>query len=368
MSRILVTTNAAFGHFLPMAATVAELLAAGHDVCIGCPASFAPRISAAGFPPMACDEMEVTPSVPPLPPADDHDGRLMWAVTWSWPSDSRSWIESLLRNAGDWQPDAVVVEPVEHAGRVVAAALRVPLIVHGWGFTLPAHVESHASTGLRDLYLGISARPPTPVLAADLGPRTMQAGDTGEARRYRYVPFCLPNAPAPPPRDGRRRVLVTLGTYDNPRAAALLRTTADAALDNDVDTVVVLGNSDRGSSRDFPAGATVLDWVDMPAAVAQCDLIVHHGGAGTAWTALTAGKPALVLPQGADQFRNAALLERSGAAAVSRTDRRDDLARAIGQALQCAELGERAERVAHENAGLPAVRELADDIAACANV
>jgi UDP:flavonoid glycosyltransferase YjiC (YdhE family) len=35
--RILVTTNAAVGHFLPMAATVAELVAIGHEVRIGCP-------------------------------------------------------------------------------------------------------------------------------------------------------------------------------------------------------------------------------------------------------------------------------------------------------------------------------------------
>lgn len=102
--RILVTTNAAVGHFLPMAATVAELVAAGHDVRIGCPASFAPRVSAAGFTPMACDETDVAPSVPPAPPSGDHEGRLMWAVIWSWPSDSRCWVASLLRQAAIGSP------------------------------------------------------------------------------------------------------------------------------------------------------------------------------------------------------------------------------------------------------------------------
>jgi len=42
--RILVTTNAAIGHFLPMAATVAELAASGHEVRIGCPLSFEPFV------------------------------------------------------------------------------------------------------------------------------------------------------------------------------------------------------------------------------------------------------------------------------------------------------------------------------------
>lgn len=364
--RILVTTNAAVGHFLPMGATVAELVTAGHDVRIGCPASFAPLVSAAGFTPMACDETDVAPSVPPPPPAGDHQGRLMWAVTWSWPADSRSWVDSLLRQAREWQPDVVVVEPVEHAGRVVAAALGLRLIVHGWGFTLPADIERRSSTGLRDLYRRASARPPAPAFTADLGPRTVQADDIGETRRYRYLPFSLPDAPAPPARDGRPSVLVTLGTYANPRASALLYTTTEAALDNNASTVVVLGNKDRGSSDDFPSAATVLDWVDMPAAVAGCDLVVHHGGAGTSWAALTAGKPALVLPQAGDQFRNAALLRNSGAAAVSYSHRREELAPAIGQALGSTELRQRAEYVARENAALPAVRQLARDIAACA--
>jgi UDP:flavonoid glycosyltransferase YjiC (YdhE family) len=81
---------------------------------------------------------------------------------------------------------------------------------------------------------------------------------------------------------------------------------------------------------------------------------------------LTAGKPALVLPQAGDQFRNAALLEKSGAAAVRRSERRHELADAIGQALGSAELSQRAKYVAGENAALPAVQLLARDIAACA--
>ena len=42
--RILVTTNAAVGHFLPMASTIAALIADGHEVLVGCPASFAPFV------------------------------------------------------------------------------------------------------------------------------------------------------------------------------------------------------------------------------------------------------------------------------------------------------------------------------------
>jgi UDP:flavonoid glycosyltransferase YjiC (YdhE family) len=40
---------------------------------------------------------------------------------------------------------------------------------------------------------------------------------------------------------------------------------------------------------------------------------VHHGGSGTMLGALSSGVPQLVLPQGADQFINAAALAASGA-------------------------------------------------------
>src|SRR5947208_12724141 len=115
--RILVTTNAAVGHFLPMATTVDALVRQGHDVRIGCPAPFAPFVRNAGFTALACDLVEVTVTVPDPPPADDFDGRLMWAVTLSWPSDCRPWLDSLLQQVRQWRPDLVMVEPVEHAGR-----------------------------------------------------------------------------------------------------------------------------------------------------------------------------------------------------------------------------------------------------------
>src|SRR6185437_4662254 len=173
--RILVTTNAAVGHFLPMAPTVAALVAGGHDVRIGCPESFEPFVRKAGFDALGCTEIAVSAPVPSPPPADDHAGRLMWAVTLSWPSDSRPWVDSLLRNAEQWRPDLVMVEPVEHAGRIVAAALGAPLIVHGWGFTLPAHVQASAPSGILDLYERLSATPSSPALVADLGPSAVQA-------------------------------------------------------------------------------------------------------------------------------------------------------------------------------------------------
>ena len=50
----------------------------------------------------------------------------------------------------------------------------------------------------------------------------------------------------------------------------------------------------------------------MQSALPQCAAIVHHGGAGTTISALSVGVPQVVVPQGADQFVNAAAVERRG--------------------------------------------------------
>lgn len=360
--RILVTTNAAVGHFLPMAPTVAELVAAGHDVRVGCPAAFAQFVRRAGFAAWACPEVAVRASTVPAPPEDAAE-RLTWALTLSWPSDCRRWVDSLLRMARRWRPDLVMVEPVEHAGRVVAAALGVPVVVHGWGFPLPQTVEGRAALGIADLYERASTAPQPPALVADLGPASLHTADMPPVRRYGYRPFAVPGQPLPPTRSGTRRVLVTLGTYANANAAARIRGAAVAALDNGADVTAVLGNADRGPREDFPHGVTALDWVDMPAAVAASDLVVHHGGAGTSWTVLSRGKPAVVIPQAGDQFRNAAILSAAGPALVASPDDVAEQAAAIARGLQDPVPARRAATIADDNAAMPTVAALARDIA-----
>jgi UDP:flavonoid glycosyltransferase YjiC (YdhE family) len=357
--RVLVTTNAAIGHFLPMAPTVAALAATGHDVRIGCPASFAPFLRKAGFEALPCRETDITAPVIPPPPAEDRQARLMWAITRSWPADCRAWVGSLLHHVAQWRPDLVIVEPVEHAGRVVAAVLGTPLVVHGWGFTLPAGVDESAAAGIRDVYEAVSAEPSAPTVTADLGPSSLQADDAGMAHRYRYRPFSVPGRTLPPSEEGRRRVLVTLGTYANADAPALTRAAAHAAQDAGAEVIAVLGNEDRRVGEPFRCHVTVLDWVDMEAAMRTCDLVVHHGGAGTSWTALSCGTPAVVLPMAGDQFRNAQLLGAAGAAIVCPSRRDEDLVAAIASALDEPRLAERTATIARDNLALPDIGELA---------
>jgi UDP:flavonoid glycosyltransferase YjiC (YdhE family) len=364
--RVLVTVNDAFGHVLPLAPTVHALARRGHDVLLACSG---PSVRLARCPGVEIREYEpvVVPQLREAPPRSDHVARLAWSVRISWPNDARGWAAALLDDARAWRPDVVVVEPVEHAGRIAAAALGVPLVEHGWGFTLPAGVDRAAGEGLSDVYAAAGAVARPPHLRVDLGPDDIQAGDGPPAvQRYRYVPWSPPAVPLPPP-DSRPRVLVTLGTVAHPDAAPRLRAAAEAAVALGAEVIVAVGNRDRLAGGAWPAGVRTADWMDLPAEVARCALVVHHGGAGTAWASLAAGVPAVCLPQAGDQFRNAELLARAGAALVVQPEDADQetLRRTIAKTFGDRSMSRAAWRVQRDNAALPGPDDLATLLEVC---
>ena len=63
-----------------------------------------------------------------------------------------------------------------------------------------------------------------------------------------------------------------------------------------------------------PPNVLVTDFVSHALLLPRCDALVTQGGAGTILAALCHGLPHLILPQGADQFINAATAERAGVA------------------------------------------------------
>ncbi len=365
--RILVTANDAYGHLLPLVPAVRRMRERGHEVVLAAPGdrarSLHPELTVWSYP-------WAPPAHPPTPPADpDPAARLAWATTRSFPHDARGWVGPLLANARRYRPDVVVCEPVEHAGRVVAAALGVPLVEHGWGFTLPAGTDAAGAAGLADVYAAAGTTARVPDVRVDLGPAAVQAPDAQPGVvRYRYVPWSRPVPPLPAP--GRLpRVLLTLGTYPHPGADVRLRAAAEAATVPGWEVVVVLGHADRGSARaGWPAGTRVAEWVDLPAEVRRCALVVHHGGAGSCWAALTHGVPAVCLPQAADQFRNAGLVVAAGAGLTvpPGVTSVEDLRAVFAAARADADLAAGAARVSRSNAALPDTDALVDAVTAAA--
>jgi UDP:flavonoid glycosyltransferase YjiC (YdhE family) len=80
-----------------------------------------------------------------------------------------------------------------------------------------------------------------------------------------------------------------------------------------VEVVAAVSAADRALVGELPAGVRLAESVPLNLFLAGCDLVVHHGGAGTGLTTAVFGLPHLVLPQFADQF---AFAERAAATGV----------------------------------------------------
>ncbi|MGI5175767.1 glycosyltransferase [Dactylosporangium sp. CA-152071] len=360
--RVLVTVNDAYGHVLPLVPTVQELISRRHDMLVACPGGTLNRLSLGGLRTCRYVPVETAPLPIGPPPRDRIVERLAFSVHLAWPNVARGWAGQLLEDARRFRPDLVICEPVEHAGRVVAAILGVPFVEHGWGFTLPVGADVTAAHGLADLYQTTGTTYQEPSLRVDLGSAALQASDIDQAiERYRYVAWSPPTELLAPP-GLKPRVLVTLGTFPKPGAAERLQQAVGAATELDAEPVVVLGNEDRRSLDGWPSSVTVREWVDLPAEITRCALVVHHGGAGTSWATLLAGVPAVCLPQSGDQFRNAERLAGAGAATVVMPDAMDALTlrRAFSQALADPSLAAGADRVRRSNDSLPPTAALVD--------
>ncbi|MBV8984333.1 MAG: glycosyltransferase, partial [Acidimicrobiia bacterium] len=93
----------------------------------------------------------------------------------------------------------------------------------------------------------------------------------------------------------------------------------------------------------------------------SCAAVVHHGGSGTTLGSVAYGLPQLVVPQGADNFLNGAVLERAG---IGRVLGPDELTPAAVRENVRSLLGDpdanaAAEEAAREIAVMPTPQEVA---------
>ena len=102
-------------------------------------------------------------------------------------------------------------------------------------------------------------------------------------------------------------------------------------------------------------------YVPQSAVLEYCDLVVSHGGSGTALGALALGLPQLCLPQGADQFLNAAAIASAGAglALMPREATAEAVTDAVLRLLTDPSFRDAAARVSESIASMPSVEEVA---------
>ncbi|MFI9489724.1 glycosyltransferase [Promicromonospora sp. NPDC052451] len=321
--RILFSSTPAHGHLLPLLPLARAFQERGDQVAVLTAGVFAPVLAPEGI--------ELLPAGPAADVLFAESGRRTGVDAAANPTPEAVaeffagtridlTADEALAAARQWAPDLVVAEAMDFVGPLVAAALGVPLATHAFGPAVPPEFTDGIAEVAAARY---AARGLTPVPArwyVDPCPDLLQApGWAPAATRLplRPEPHRGPGAAGPAPAAGprggdRARVLVTFGTHFSDPAVltpilAELRATG-------ADLVITLGLTARAEDYDLDDdGITFAPFTPLADLLHDVDLVVTHGGAGTTLGALARGLPLVVVPQGADQFLQAAAVERAGA-------------------------------------------------------
>ncbi len=342
--RLVFAAIPAYGHLYPLMPLAMACAEAGHDVRIATGPPFLDRLplpTVVGVDPtatLAGVEAETRRRHPTVSGLD-----MMVAMFADTTADIT--MQAFLPMLRDVRPDLVVYEAM-NVGAAIAANLAV----------IPAVAFSIALTSIGADIIAEAAVQQHADRWTDLGRNVPDSGANLSVALLDPVPPALkgppdvaaPGAPAPPVATVRRVPIRTVPFSEHPdqvpawltaaatrpRVFATLGTVAFGAVDVlrrvveelqsiDVDVLVAVGP--RGDP-DILGSVTHLVHVERFVPQGQIlpliDVAVHHGGTGTVLGVMAAGRPQLILPQGADQFFNAEIASAVGAARALRADHR----------------------------------------------
>jgi rhamnosyltransferase subunit B len=117
-------------------------------------------------------------------------------------------------------------------------------------------------------------------------------------------------AGGPPP------IVFTLGTSAVSAAGHFYRDSLRAVERMGARAVFLTGPMSQGLPEKLPATAIAIPYAPHSEVFSRAACIVHQGGVGTTAQAMRAGRPMLIVPFAHDQFDNAELVRRKGAAMV----------------------------------------------------
>jgi UDP:flavonoid glycosyltransferase YjiC (YdhE family) len=230
--------------------------------------------------------------------------------------------DGLLALARRVRPGLILSILEQGAAPLIAAELGVPLVEQGVRLAWAGH-DPQAEHYRRSIAgyleptrerLGLPAAA-TPAAVIDVRPPSMSAPGGAGVWRMRYVPYnqarMLPDWSLSA--GSRPRVCITLGSV-LPAAGNLgaLGELLEALADLEIDVVLAMGDIDLTSAGPLPGNVIPAGWMPLHSLLTSCSAIVHHGGAGTALTALACGVPQLAIAHGADRPDTAAALARRG--------------------------------------------------------
>jgi UDP:flavonoid glycosyltransferase YjiC (YdhE family) len=327
--RILFTSTFGYGHVLPMVPLAKAFRDAGHEVLWATHGPAQSVVTAAGFTlvpaglggdDLAAAQRRLSVAAGELAPQQRAAFMFPHQFGEALPPQM---VADLLPAAKAFRPDLIIHEQAELGAPLVGALLDVPTVTHSFGTAVPEPFLVAAAQQLSPLWAshGLAVAPYGGCFTAgylDICPPEVQSQSLSHiATRYPMRPVTYSGEDTTLPQHltthGLPLVYLTLGTLQAGSAALPL---AVAALrDLPVRVLVTVGpDANPADLGPQPYNVDVERWVPQATLLPYCAVVVSHAGSGTFLGALSAGVPQLCLPQQADQFRNTAGGQSSGAA------------------------------------------------------
>ncbi|WP_327084664.1 activator-dependent family glycosyltransferase [Nocardiopsis sp. EMB25] len=409
--RVLLTCFAHNTHYHNLVPIGWALKAAGHEVRVAAPPALTEAITASGLTavPVGDDEAlmeliaeiggDLGPYQEGLDFAETRGGPIshehalgqqtvMSALCFS-PLNSDATIDDTVALALSWRPDLVVWEPFTFAGPIAAhvsgaaharvlwgpdvvgnarrqflalsaeqpPSRREDPIAEWLGWTLERHGHTANAAVVEELLHGHATLDPTA--------ESLRLPSDGRVIPFRFVPYngrsVLPDWVVREPE--RPRVCFTLGvsareTYgrDAVQVSELLAGLGDL----DAEIVATLDSGQVADAGPLPDNVRVVDFVPMDALLPTCSAVVHHGGAGTCFTATLHGVPQVVVAALWDAPLKGLQLQEAGAAVSIPPEKLDarTLRDAVARALSDRDMADSARKLRSEMLAQPTPAEL----------
>ncbi|MCK1822113.1 macrolide-inactivating glycosyltransferase [Streptomyces sp. XM83C] len=353
-SHIAMFSIAAHGHVNPSLEVIRELVARGHRVTYAIPPALADKVAGTGA------EVKPWQSTLPGPDADPEAwGEALLDNVEPFLDDAVQALPQLAEAYRDDVPDLVLHDTASYPARVLAHRWGVPAIslaphMVAWeGYeeevAAPMWEEPKKTERGRAYYArfrswleenGIDQRPDDftgrPARSLVLIPKALQwNADRVDEKVYTFVGACQGDRRAEGdwqrPSDAEKVVLVSLGSAFTKRPEFYRQCVRAFGDLPGWHLVLQIGKHvDPAELGEVPPGVEVRSWVPQLAVLRQADLFVTHAGAGGSQEGLATATPMIAVPQAADQFGNASVLEGLGVARQLATE--DATAEALREA------------------------------------
>jgi len=368
------------GVFAPFVPLGKALLAAGHEVLVVTGPDLLPRVATEGFATRAAGPTAMEgaiaamgdPAVTAAPEGEPwHFGGAMFGAV-----IAPAKLPALREAAQEFRPDLIVHPPVDLAAPLLATMLGLPSVTYGFGRPMDDHHVTAFAARVAPLWEqnGLDPDPCGGLYRCrylDPSPPILHGEPTAADSVSRPLRPELPGDPLATLPDWVSRVqrplvYVSLGTvpfFNQPDKFRLLL--AELA-DEDIEIAVTVGElTDPAALGEQPPNVHVERWLPLAPLLPKCSAVVCHAGSGTTLAALVCGLPLVLVPQGADQFTNAAACEAAGVAMVLRPQQLSSAAvrEAVRSVLtDVSPQTEAARRAAAQIAAMPDAEQVAKEL------